>query len=129
MFLEDGRSLNRELVRSGYAWHYKKYSDDESIGELEVEAREARRGLWSDPHAIAPWDFRRAKSNSSKESSRFNSSIPVASTSGSYHGNSKSNVFHAPSCRYYNCKNCGAVFSSRDEAISSGYNPCGTCKP
>lgn len=28
VILPDGRSLNRELVRSGYAWWYRRYSDD-----------------------------------------------------------------------------------------------------
>lgn len=35
----------------------------------------------------------------------------------------------SPSCRHYNCKNCVQVFNSREEAINSGYRPCGNCKP
>lgn len=124
VFLEDGRSLNRELVKAGYAWWYKKYSDDESLGQLELEAKEAKRGLWSDPNAVAPWDFRRGKG-----SSQTSRKTTIASASGVYHGNLKSQVFHAPSCRYYNCQNCGTVFSSRSEAISAGYRPCGMCSP
>jgi methylphosphotriester-DNA--protein-cysteine methyltransferase len=38
-------------------------------------------------------------------------------------------VFHAPSCKDYNCKNCTVVLPDRDEAIKSGYRPCGMCKP
>lgn len=38
VFLPDGRSLNRELVRAGYAWWFRKYSKDQTIGELEDEA-------------------------------------------------------------------------------------------
>ena len=26
---------------------------------LEQEARDAKRGLWSDPHAVAPWEWRK----------------------------------------------------------------------
>jgi endonuclease YncB( thermonuclease family) len=59
VFLPDGKSLNRELVRNGYAWWYRQYSKDLSLGENEQEARSARRGLWSDPNPIPPWDFRR----------------------------------------------------------------------
>ncbi len=55
VFLPDGRSLNRELVRAGYAWWFRKYSDDQTIGELENEARQARRGLWIDPNPVAPF--------------------------------------------------------------------------
>lgn len=32
VFLPDGRSLNRELVRAGYAWCFRKYSDDDDWG-------------------------------------------------------------------------------------------------
>lgn len=59
VFLPDGKSLNRELVRNGYAWWYRRYSKDESLGELEAQARTARCGLWSDPAAVAPWDWRK----------------------------------------------------------------------
>lgn len=58
VILPNGRSLNRELVRAGYAWWYRKYSSDTSIGLLESEARAARRGLWADPNHVSPWDWR-----------------------------------------------------------------------
>ena len=61
VILPDGRSLNQELVRSGYAWWYRKYSKDERLGKLEAEAREQKRGLWSDAKPIAPWDWRAAR--------------------------------------------------------------------
>lgn len=61
VFLPDGRSLNRELVRAGYAWWFRKYSDDQTIGELEDEARQARRGLWIDPNPVAPWEWRKER--------------------------------------------------------------------
>jgi endonuclease YncB( thermonuclease family) len=59
VFLPDGTSLNREIIRSGYAWWYRKYSTDSSLGELEREAREAKRGLWADSHPMPPWVYRR----------------------------------------------------------------------
>lgn len=59
VFLEDGRSVNRELVKAGLAWWYRKYSDDESIGELEKAAREGRLGLLGDGNPVAQWMFRR----------------------------------------------------------------------
>jgi micrococcal nuclease len=57
----DGRNLCEELVRAGLAWHYKKYSSDRNLADLEIRARKGRVGLWSDPRAIAPWDYRRLK--------------------------------------------------------------------
>ena len=28
IILDDGRNLNKELVKNGLAWHFKKYSDN-----------------------------------------------------------------------------------------------------
>ncbi len=58
VLLPDGRSLNRELVRAGLAWMYRRYTNDQSLSDLEEEARVARRGLWADPHAVPPWEWR-----------------------------------------------------------------------
>jgi micrococcal nuclease len=57
----DGKNLCEELVRVGLAWHYKKYSSDKSLSDMEFLARRNRVGLWSDPHAMPPWEYRRRK--------------------------------------------------------------------
>jgi endonuclease YncB( thermonuclease family) len=62
VMLPDGRSLNRELVRRGFAWWFRKYSSDQDLAKLEAEARAERRGLWAYPVPVAPWDYRRTKS-------------------------------------------------------------------
>lgn len=59
--LPDGRSLNRELLTAGMAWWYRRYSNDPTLGELEREARSAKRGLWADPNPTPPWQFRDAR--------------------------------------------------------------------
>lgn len=57
----DGVDVNHALVTAGLAWHYVKYSDDESLAEAELEARAAKIGIWSEdaPKPIAPWDWRK----------------------------------------------------------------------
>jgi endonuclease YncB( thermonuclease family) len=58
------RLANEELVNAGFAWVYTRYCDRpicERWKMLEYEAREAKRGLWSDPHAIPPWEFRKKR--------------------------------------------------------------------
>lgn len=55
---ENGLNVNKEMVRLGYAWHFKKYSEDMSYDILEKEARNNRSGLWQEPNPVAPWDFR-----------------------------------------------------------------------
>ena len=57
----DSLNLNEELVRRGLAWHYKHHSKDTSLARLEKNARLNKTGLWSDPHPIAPWEFRKQK--------------------------------------------------------------------
>ena len=52
--LPDGTNVSRELLRAGLAWWYRQYSKDESLGTLEVEAQQAKRGLWADPNPIPP---------------------------------------------------------------------------
>ena len=56
--LPDGRSLNQELVRAGYAWWFRKYSRDVRLAHLEDEARQGRRGLWADQAPEPPWEYR-----------------------------------------------------------------------
>ncbi len=59
VLLPDGRSLNRELVKAGFAWWYWRYvPDDETLAQLEREARRAKRGLWADPNPVPPWEWR-----------------------------------------------------------------------
>ena len=122
----DGQSLNEALVKNGFAWVYRKYCKEafcEDWLNLEIVARYGKIGLWSEPDPIPPWNFRRGKTGSSfiRE--------PAKVETAAYHGNVKSKVFHAPECRYYNCKNCIAVFESKEEAIQAGYRACKICKP
>lgn len=62
ILLPDGHSLNRELVRAGLAWWYRKYAPHESgLAELEEQARDQRRGLWADDDPTPPWLWRHAR--------------------------------------------------------------------
>ncbi|WP_269686008.1 thermonuclease family protein [Flavobacterium lacustre] len=59
IILEDGTNLNKELVKQGLAWHFKKYSDNLEYSNLEIEAKNYRIGLWSEENPIAPWEWRK----------------------------------------------------------------------
>lgn len=61
IILPDGRSLNRELISAGLAWWYQRYSSDQSLNELQSQAKSAKRGLWSSDNPIPPWDFRHSR--------------------------------------------------------------------
>jgi micrococcal nuclease len=58
VILEDGRNLNKELIKAGMAWWYKKYSKDKELKALANAAKKAKMGLWADPHPIPPWKWR-----------------------------------------------------------------------
>ena len=60
VILPDGTSLNRELVKAGMAWWYRKYAASNwLLKELESDARQARRGLWADTQPVPPWNWRK----------------------------------------------------------------------
>ena len=59
LILPNRDTLNRELVKAGLAWHYKKYSTDSAYSLLEKEARLAKKGLWVEREAVAPWLWRK----------------------------------------------------------------------
>lgn len=46
------------MVRASYAWHYKKYSGNQELSNMEIKARLKKRGLWAEPNAVAPWLYR-----------------------------------------------------------------------
>lgn len=56
--LVDGVDVNRQMVATGNAWHYAKYSTDQSLAALQSQAQSQRIGLWSQPNPVAPWQYR-----------------------------------------------------------------------
>jgi len=57
-----GTDANVEQVRRGFAWTYTRFARaDSPLIAIENEARSSHRGLWADPAAVAPWDWRRSR--------------------------------------------------------------------
>jgi hypothetical protein len=116
--LPDGRSLNQELIRSGFAWWFRKYAPrDGELKRLEAEARAAKRGLWTDAEPLAPWDWRDQQATAKSHES------------GTVIGNSRSRVYHAPGCpngASLNSEN-RVVFASAEEARAAGYRAGRDC--
>lgn len=62
LYLEDGRCINHELTRQGFAWWYAQYAPgDTLLARLERQAREGGLGLWEDPAPIEPWNWRKGE--------------------------------------------------------------------
>jgi endonuclease YncB( thermonuclease family) len=54
----DSLWINGEMVRAGYAWWYRRFSQSTELEQLERSAQRNRLGLWADKAPTAPWEFR-----------------------------------------------------------------------
>ncbi len=55
-----GENVNLWMVKQGYSWCYKAYSNDIDFYNAEIRARKEKAGLWKSPiHPIPPWEFRK----------------------------------------------------------------------
>ena len=58
----DGRNINLTMVQEGCAWHYVKYApNDKELAKAQQQAMEAHKGLWTNPNAVPPWEYRKKK--------------------------------------------------------------------
>jgi endonuclease YncB( thermonuclease family) len=116
VILPDGRSLNREMVRGGMAWWHRTYAPaDRELASLEAEAKATKRGLWAQPGAIPPWEWRSSKGD------------PVTAE---VVGNRRSMIYHALNCRGATAiseKN-RVAFKTAAEAEAAGYRKARDCK-
>ena len=61
----EGRDVGLALVQAGAAWHFRAYAKEQSPADrvryarAEDAARTLKAGLWADPEAVPPWDWRR----------------------------------------------------------------------
>jgi endonuclease YncB( thermonuclease family) len=123
VILPDGRGLNRELVRAGLAWWYQKYSKDATLGQLESEARAAKRGLWADPQPIPPWQFRsQGRETITPRVEPQKQETPEAT------------VFITKTGKKYHQEGCPHLKGSKvpislKDARAKGYEPCSVCRP
>ena len=60
VILTDGKNLNELLIQKGYAWHFVKYSKSKILASYEQKAKNQKLGLWQNPNAQAPWEWRKA---------------------------------------------------------------------
>lgn len=122
----DKTDINLEQVKGGFAWHYKKYQDEQTpedrknYSEAEINARQLNLGLWLQPNATEPSAWRRGENNPNT------SGVPK----GSIIGNKNSLVYHTPGCSTYAkvSPQNQAIFATENEAISKGYRMAGGCQ-
>jgi len=128
----NGKDVNLESVRAGMAWWYRQYAkNDQALRKAEQEARGAKRGIWSQKGAIAPWDWRHggaerkaAARTSGSGSRRTGSTAKVKENSRTVYITRTGSKFHASWCRYLR-KSQFAI--SISDALRQGYDPCSVC--
>jgi hypothetical protein len=109
--LEKGSTQAEHLA--GRLPHYAPA--DRGLARLESEARAARRGLWSLPNPVPPWEWRKGDG---------------APQTAAVIGNRRSRVYHKPTCR--GAATMGeknrATFASEADAEEAGYRKAKDCR-
>jgi len=60
VMVDEGIWVNKVMVVTGMAWWFKRYAPDEDqLREAQEAAREKKLGLWGEPMAVAPWEWRK----------------------------------------------------------------------
>jgi endonuclease YncB( thermonuclease family) len=139
-----GRSANLEQVRAGLAWFYRHYAEDvpeadrEALDGAEREARQGKRGLWTQPDPTPPWDFRRGgraaggereESPAAERKSKRGAEVQTAPQAGRLIGNRRSMIYHRSDCpNYHQVSPANRVyFDSPAEAERAGYRLARNC--
>jgi len=67
--------VNHEMVAKGMAWHYVTYDDSKALRTAELSARAAKLGLWADPQALPPWEWRKLDKDEREQKRAVSSSV------------------------------------------------------
>lgn len=107
VFLPDGRCVNEDLLRGGFAWVFRPsegFLRWKEFVSCQRDALRSHRGMWG---------------SCSRESAP------------SYVGNRQSFVFHRPDCPFgkLTAKKNRVIFSTRVGGLEEGFSPCRRCKP
>jgi hypothetical protein len=94
IYQANGREINAELIRQGWALEYKQYSDGRYANE-EAEARKAKRGLWAG-NFVEPWDWRRGVRLAPEASTESERKCPIKGNISS-----SGKIYHMPGSRNY----------------------------
>lgn len=117
----DGRDINAEMVRTGHAWAFVKYSS--RYQAIEADARKAKAGIWKGESEPA-WEFR---------ARRWAAAEPAAPQGCAIKGNVTSNgrIYHMPWSPWYAKVRIAPAkgerwFCTEAEATKAGFRPAMT---
>jgi len=75
----DGQNLNELIIQNGYAWVYQQYCKERFCSDWiksEGIARQQKKGMWSSPVVIPPWEWRATKRKNNQEAPQAKSAPP-----------------------------------------------------
>jgi endonuclease YncB( thermonuclease family) len=118
----DGTDLNREMVASGWAIAFRRYS--ERYVNDELRARAAKVGLWSSDFK-APADYRREERAEHAPAAHAEIKPVAASASGCLIKGNRNRrgewIYHLPGTPYYEQTRAEEMFCTEAQAQASGY--------
>ena len=129
VFLKDGKSLNREIIKWGLAWHYKvNPMPDKTLSTLEYQAWSKKLGLWLDKNPVPPWKFRSSNEIPEPPSSPNQVDYDRIFEYGLI-GNTQTHFYNWPACTKYNLptKKYLLLFTNKFEAENLGYRMGKSC--
>jgi endonuclease YncB( thermonuclease family) len=109
------------MVEAGAAWAYRRYVRDESLLDLESEARNAGRGLWAaSARPVPPWEWRHHRPAGHTDPER-------CTIKGNVNDRGE-RIYHLPGQRYYDRTQISPAkgeryFCSEAEARAAGWRP------
>jgi len=125
----DGKNINLEQVRRGFAWFYRFYAkelrteDVTAYRQAEEQARKEKRGLWADSSPTPPWDFRLGMT------AKAPGAPPPSTVAGPIVGNRSIKIYHLPNCPDYSKVTARnqVPFKTEAEAQAAGYRKARNC--
>lgn len=105
----DGTDVSSKMIEDGWAWHYKEYDDHPHLADLERRAKASKRGLWSDPNPLPPWEYRARQKREHGEPPTL------------FWLNTSSNVRHNQNCEHFRRGKNGRTCSANEGRA------CGIC--
>ncbi len=67
--IHNGRDINLKMLEAGHAWYYERFKDEQprrdqiAYKKATNTASKKQLGLWQNPGATPPWDFRATQGN------------------------------------------------------------------
>jgi endonuclease YncB( thermonuclease family) len=108
----DTLDVNAEMIRRGAAWVYRKYAKDQTLYQLEAQAKQEKRGLWNlpDSERVPPWEWRHAKhGNTSTRTPDTTKTITLSQSGGGFTCAEKQTCGQMTSCAeaHFYLEQCG----------------------